>query len=753
MFKICQGLLNDYINNTPMENISSIEDLCIKDKNCYLVYSGDEVHKIYFDIDMKKDEYEKIGTFEEVQEQLLKCLKIALSQYSTLSIAEANKKDYKISYRIVMNDYKMKIKDMKQWIKNIREEFTDEIKNSIDLMPYMTNGKIRLPHCSKDGEERPFKIIEGKFKDFLTLASEKDKATLIDWEEIKPKEMKKVVDKVNKAVSKEKINNIKVSDEVMIELLNNLDFFRCNDYKEWSIVGMALYNDGYDIKLYREFSKRSKKYTLGCEIKKWQQFKDFDNPITSASLWYYLSRDNNEKYIELRDKVDSKNYDFKIDITEDEFDEKTMYKLMMTDIKDFGLTDYEHRFFNKSKSFQYFNHYFFKTLHNNMVFNIEFKGKRKHINKIDILAYTAFIYEQGIKRFNFINNWIDSIDKQCYSKIDFAPNTNKKNIFNLFNGFNYQDENKHFNLNDIQPLLNHILYLCNEDKEVYEYVLNWISHIIQKPQRKTETALVFYSHKEGIGKNIFTTILKKMFDGYVATDMKLDKLVGKFNSNLAGKLLIIADEITPTAKELNNELKNIITRDEVGIEYKGKDVIMMADHSNYIFTTNNENAFRITEEDRRYCMIECPTIKKELEYFNNLYPLIQNDTIIKQLFNYFLTKDISVIDPRNIPLTDYKKRTQQHNLGYHIKMIIECPENFAMKEIQIGNIKAELNNYCKDHGYYRPNITDRRIMLDMSDKFGKYKRKCDGITTYQMPGIDELTLFLKETFGSTEERI
>jgi putative DNA primase/helicase len=352
--------------------------------------------------------------------------------------------------------------------------------------------------------------------------------------------------------------------------------------------------------------------------------------------------------------------------------------------------------------------------------------------------------------FNFIDEWIKSINKQSYSKVDFAPNSNKKNIFNLFNGFNYQDENKDYNIDNIKPLLDHIKYLCNEELNVYEYILNWISHIIQKPQRKTETALVFYSHKEGIGKNIFTTILKKIFDGYVATDMKLDKLVGKFNSNLAGKLLIIADEITPTAKELNNELKNIITRKEVGIEYKGKDVIMMSDHSNYIFTTNNENAFRITEEDRRYCMIECPTVKKPLSYFNDLYPKIEDDKIIKQLYNFFLTKDLSGFDAREPPLTDYKKRTQQHNLPYHIKMIIECPENFAMRDIQIGDIKAELNNYCKDHGYYRPNITDRRIMLDMADKFGKYKRCIHGIATYSIPAIDDFKKYIKEVFGSTE---
>jgi hypothetical protein len=702
---------------------------------------------------MKKEEYEKIGTFEEVKEDLLNAFKNKLSSHSSLSIAEANKKDYKISYRIVMNDYKLKIKDMKEWIQNIKDNVFDGfVRDTIDLMPYMTNGKIRLPYCSKDGENRPFTIIEGKFKDFLTIKT--DKATLIDWEAIRPKEINKVIDKINKAVRKDKIDNPKISNEIMTDLLNSLDSTRYNEYKYWFPIGLALFNDGYDIKLFRDFSMKSKKYTLGCEIRLWQQLKPVENPITTGTLWHYLIKDNNEKYIELRDKVDSKNYDFKLDLTEDEFDEKQMYNLMMADIKELGITDYKNRFFVKSKSFQYFNHYIFKILDNNMIFKIEYKGKRKQINKIDISAFTAFIYEQGTNYFDFISEWTKTIHKQSYSKIDFQPNTNKKNIFNLFNGYNYQDENLNFDLNQIKPILDHINYLCSEESEVYEYILNWVSHIIQKPERKTESALVFYSHKEGIGKNIFTTILKKIFDGYVATDMKLEKLVGKFNSNIAGKLLIVADEVNPTAKELNNELKNIITRDEVGIEYKGKDVIMMADHSNYIFTTNNENAFRITEEDRRYCMIECPTVKKDHTYFNNLVSIIKDDKIIKQFFNYLLTKDLNGFDPRNIPLTEYKKRTQAHNLPYYIKMIIECPENFSMKDIQVAEIKAELNNYYKDHNInYRPNVTDRRIMLDMADKFGKYKKKKNGNTTYQMPNTDDLVKYIKDTFGGFGEEI
>ena len=63
--------------------------------------------------------------------------------------------------------------------------------------------------------------------------------------------------------------------------------------------------------------------------------------------------------------------------------------------------------------------------------------------------------------------------------------------------------------------VDHIKYICNYQDNVTEYIINWLAHIIQNPTRKTETAIVFYSYLEGIGKNAFTDIVTKLFDSYV----------------------------------------------------------------------------------------------------------------------------------------------------------------------------------------------------------------------------------------------
>ena len=197
----------------------------------------------------------------------------------------------------------------------------------------------------------------------------------------------------------------------------------------------------------------------------------------------------------------------------------------------------------------------------------------------------------------------------------------------------------------------------------------------------------------------------------------------------------------------------MITRKEINIEYKGKESIKMKDTANYIFTTNNELAFKVSEEDRRYCLIECPTVKKDADYFDILYKLIDDDSIIKQLFNFFLVRDITNINIRNIPLTKYKKRNIFHNMPYYIKMIIDCPAGFAGRSFTFNEIKSEFIRYCFEKNLFKPNVTDTRIGIDLNEKFGKFRTKTKISTTFNFPCLIELEKYIKIELNIDDDEI
>ena len=84
--------------------------------------------------------------------------------------------------------------------------------------------------------------------------------------------------------------------------------------------------------------------------------------------------------------------------------------------------------------------------------------------------------------------------------------------------------------------------------------------------------------------------------GYTAKVESIDDLTKNFNSHLCNKLFIHGDEICAKAKKVSDKLKEVITRTRQNLERKGKDVIEVTDTSNWLFMTNNFDAFKVEPE-------------------------------------------------------------------------------------------------------------------------------------------------------------
>jgi hypothetical protein len=80
--------------------------------------------------------------------------------------------------------------------------------------------------------------------------------------------------------------------------------------------------------------------------------------------------------------------------------------------------------------------------------------------------------------------------------------------------------------------------------ELYEYVLNWISYLLQNPGPKTETLFIIIG-EQGTGKNkFFTDEISKLFGRYViANENNINNIIGRFNSSFKNKILVICNEL------------------------------------------------------------------------------------------------------------------------------------------------------------------------------------------------------------------
>lgn len=406
-------------------------------------------------------------------------------------------------------------------------------------------------------------------------------------------------------------------------------------------------------------------------------------------------------------------------------------------------------FFHHTKSFKYFNHYHSHFYLSNKVHKIHFSN---------IVEYKDF--NASFNQLNFIHNKVNykfttlydrSEYRNCNSTFDFEPN--KKEIddkYNLFRGFIYDSENSTFDFEIIKPYLEHLQFLVSNDSksvELYNYILNWMAHIIQKPEVKTDVAIVFFSLFEGAGKNILFDIFAGLLEGYTAKFKDTNSLTDRFNGEMSGKLFCIGDEIKARAQDVANELKDIITRKKEIIEFKGKDKIYVKDFKNYTFTTNNENVFKIDNTDRRYLFIECPEETKNATYFNRLISFLNDKTKLTNLFNFLKTRDISNFNPRHIIITDYKLRLILANAPAYIKFIKDEYETYSDQYLTIDSLFKSSIEYAKRNKMIS-SYTPELFYKQFKRVFGEFQKKKNNKSFYYFDSKDKLNECILNNFLS-----
>ncbi len=512
----------------------------------------------------------------------------------------------------------------------------------------------------------------------------------------KAKDIEKCQKKEIKETEKAKVIVNKISDEKMKLLLSNLHPKRVNDYMYWILCGLALKGCGYPFDLWDEWSKTSEKYTDGECYYLWT-YNLKPTAITTGTLFYWLRQDNQIKYNELFKSETIRNYDGDIDLkNETQYDCRKMHKYLQEDIKSIGVDDYIDNIHN-TKSFKYFNYFHLHQSHIDMYYVIEKQGKRSYLSVIaNMFNYTATL-KVGEKL--FFKHWNESIYKNQYNKVDFLPNKNTvcpKDVYNQFTGFVFDKEDKTVNMKLVQPLLDHILYIVNGKQDVYEYIIKWMAYIRQYPHKKTLVAIVLYSKLEGIGKNIFVDMLARVLDGYYVK-IKEEDLVAKFNSDQENKLFIFGDEIKGSNRDSADDLKDLITRTRIKIEPKGKNKYTVSDYANYIFTTNNNQVFKVTLNDRRYVLVPCTDKLKSRAYYINLSNILEDDDVIQEFDNYLSSLDLSEYIPQEIPMTEYKKEVILYNLPAYIKMVRDKPEEFTKTKWKTNDLYVLSLQYAKEN--------------------------------------------------------
>ncbi len=348
--------------------------------------------------------------------------------------------------------------------------------------------------------------------------------------------------------------------------------------------------------------------------------------------------------------------------------------------------------------------------------------------------------------------WLDHPDRKEYPNgLFFDPTgTQKEGALNTFAGFGIEAKEG----TSHESYLEHIfVVIANRNKQVYDYVINWIARMFQKPNTQSETALVMRSG-EGAGKNFMVNVLRKLIGyRYTFDSSQMDQILGKFNISIHGKILVHANEAVYVSGACNAMMKSIITEGQLNYEAKGMTPIRGDNFAHLIISSNDKKLIDAGVTARRYVVLD-PSSEKvgDSEWFDNIMFDLEEDGGFAHLMHFFMNHDISDFDVRKFPSTTglYAQKeasfdsatlwwqdSLEESRVAAVSLDLDADKE---REISFADMYKDYISYCERLNFNKDRKTSRGFAQFLKEMNGGNvnKRKSNGNTVYVLPSISEL---------------
>lgn len=202
----------------------------------------------------------------------------------------------------------------------------------------------------------------------------------------------------------------------------------------------------------------------------------------------------------------------------------------------------------------------------------------------------------------------------------------------------------------------------SEAPEFGRYLLDWCSHVVQRPCTKTGV-MVALCGSRGSGKSMFLDLLCKIVGSSAVqvNNRGLDLVAGKFNGTLRQKTLLSFGELVSgrsiTERELG-ALKSIITDCTMSIEYKGREAFNDQSYINVIAACNDPRSVTVEAGDRRICVIsgfDTAHDNEDVAYWQTIIRKFSSQEFISDIHRMFATRNIQEFTPGLFPKSEMRE--------------------------------------------------------------------------------------------------
>ncbi len=240
------------------------------------------------------------------------------------------------------------------------------------------------------------------------------------------------------------------------------------------------------------------------------------------------------------------------------------------------------------------------------------------------------------------------------------------------------------------------------------YFTWWLAHSIRKPEKRIIATPVLRS-EHGVGKGFLAeTLLTKLIGKSSVAVCGLKDVVGDFNDVIAGKTLLLIDEVYKSKKSTTDALKSFQGNATIPLHRKHKPTITINNYINFIITSNDHVPIMLEKGDRRFWIPEFIRHKEgqqETSFFinNKLKPWLLNEGGFQLVRDYLQSIDLTAYNATDAPPATVSKSDL---MGFSTADKLEEVLTAAIESTNVITLRSIKDSYAAE--FDKP-LTDMAI--------------------------------------------
>lgn len=224
----------------------------------------------------------------------------------------------------------------------------------------------------------------------------------------------------------------------------------------------------------------------------------------------------------------------------------------------------------------------------------------------------------GNKTVPVTEEWIRWKGRRSYDGVVFIPGREAPaRFYNLWRGFAVEplapgETPTPDAQAALDAFLDHALNnVCHGDKKLFQWLIGYFAHMVQKPWEKPLTALAFKGGK-GVGKNALVERIGHLFGNHFLVAARKRYLTSNFNGHLENLIFMALDEASWAGdKDVEGVLKDLITGAQHVIEHKGEKPYTVDNRTRIAIIGNEEWIVPASHDERRFAVFDVGDGRKQ----------------------------------------------------------------------------------------------------------------------------------------------